>query len=112
MQAGKWSHCIALFNMHVVPAYVYIYVSVYSSNIPSSKVLFHHRQAAFHPATNTHSYINFITLTLKIKGKGMQIYLILHNQVAICDIKNIAHSFFLVYFKLYIIKSFYASSLT
>ena len=31
----------------------------------------------------------YTTLTLKIKGKGMQIYLISHTQV--CDIKNIAH---------------------
>ena len=31
----------------------------------------------------------YTTLTPKIKGKGMQIYLISHTQV--CDIKNIAH---------------------
>ena len=31
----------------------------------------------------------YTTLTPKIKGKSMHIYLILHTQV--CDIKNIAH---------------------
>ena len=39
----------------------------------------------------------YTTLTPKIKGKGMQIYFILHTQV--CDIKNIAHLFSLKHSK-------------
>ena len=39
---------------------------------------------------NHHNYIIiYTTLTPKIKGKSMHIYLISHTQV--CDIKNIAH---------------------
>ena len=50
----------------------------------------------------------YTTLTPKIKGKGMQIYLISHTQV--CDIKNIAHLSvqYKIYRTLNLIKTFQA----
>ena len=50
----------------------------------------------------------YTTLTPKIKGKGMQIYLISHTQV--CDIKNIAHLRvrYKIYHTLNLIKTFQA----
>ena len=50
----------------------------------------------------------YTTLTPKIKGKGMLIYLISHTQV--CDIKNIAHLSvrYKIYRTLNLIKTFQA----